>query len=517
MLSLPWFNRVNDLCYVCSRDTQTFIADGILPVMGDPAAAARVRQVPTFEQFDPVIFKGLRKSYVRYTKHVAAVEKGTTLPPAPGLSKFKVADLSLEATGYPRVPDPIRNVNNIETNVTQQQIIRSYFRKHYGMREFIKILSPIDCASDLAAGKDGPIPYKTIVPEWKEYVDPKYFPEGISFKDPSKYLTEESNSILKLWRARRDRGEVYFRFKCVMGSDKLPDEPDYPEGIFENLRSPTVVDLGGRTSRVQRKEQSSEEESDEDQVIRTRTRITSPEEDEGSEVEGPGEDPQPDTGAEVGEPSTGAEVGERRKKVGDQRIPKRYRKWTPEEGEESDGEGQDNDFQSRSLPGIVEEDEEEDHMQNLGRGRRTQKARILSVGSDEDIATSSPKAIPRAPQRIAISPTFDSSPTLAGSSPLVRKRTGRRALLTPDSTADSNEGSPVRRTLRPRGTATTGTATAGTAAAGTAAMGTVARGKASAETATKGTAIKGKGIVGTTSKVTTKVVAKRLTGKGKKS
>ena len=88
---------------------------------------------------------------------------------------------------------------------------------------------------DLAAGKDGPVPYKTILPEWKEYVNPKYLPKGIPLKDPSKYLTEESNSILKPWRACQDKGEIYFRFECIVRSDKLPVEPDYPNSIFKDL------------------------------------------------------------------------------------------------------------------------------------------------------------------------------------------------------------------------------------------------------------------------------------------
>jgi hypothetical protein len=346
----------------------------------------------------------------------------------------------------------------------------------------------------LAAGKEGPIPYKAIVTEWKEYVDPKYFPRGISFKDPSKYLTDESNSILKLWRTRRDRGEMYFRFKSILGSDKHPEETDYPEGIFENLQSPTVVDFVTRRSQVQDKDQSSDEDSDETQVIRNRMRIRSPE--EGSEIG------EPDTGAEVEEPDAGAEVG-------DDRIPARYRRWSPEDAEVSDEQGQDNDDQAGSLPD-VEGDEEEEHVQNLSRGRRSQKARLISVDSDEGITASSPKTIPRAPQRHELSPTFDSSPTLAGSSPMAKRRSGMRSitraagrsLLTPESTVQSTDGSPEGRQLRPRRTATAGAA------------GTVSKDKATAGIPTKGTATKGKSTAGTK---LVKVVAKKGTGKGKKS
>lgn len=359
----------------------------------------------------------------------------------------------------------------------------------------------------MATGRDRPIPYKIVIPEWKEYINPKYFPKGISFKDPSKYLTEEGNSILKLWRARRDRGEMYFRFKAIVGSDKLPEEPDYPEGIFQNLKSPAPVAFGGRTSRAQHSEQSSDDDSDEGQVIRNRARMTSPEE-EGSEVYRPGEGSESGMGPEVGEPGTGAEVdepgiavcaeepgvgtelgqfgggaeveepgmgtelGESGNKVGDQRIPIRYRIWSPENNEESDGQGQDSNTQLRSMPDVGEEDEE-DRIQNVRRGRRSQRERFQSMGP-EDITTSGPKTLPRAPQRRDISP--NSSPTLAGSSPMVKRRGLRRAagrvLLTPDGTAQSADGSPERRQLRPRRTAT-----ADTARMETETMGTRAKGK----------------------------------------
>ena len=132
--------------FKCSRDTQTLIADGVLPipVMVDPAAAQRVRQVPTFEQYDPSMYKALRKSYMKYVKHVSSIEKGTTTVMAPDFSTFKMTNLNLEASSYPWVPNPIRNVNNIETNVTQQQIIHSYFTKHYSMWQSMERISVIN-------------------------------------------------------------------------------------------------------------------------------------------------------------------------------------------------------------------------------------------------------------------------------------------------------------------------------------------------------------------------------------
>ena len=59
------------------------------------------------------------------------------------------------------------------------------------------------------------------------------------FKEPSKYLTDETNSILKLWRERQGNGEVAFKFDFVLGKDKMPMEPNYPTGMFGGLAAGT--------------------------------------------------------------------------------------------------------------------------------------------------------------------------------------------------------------------------------------------------------------------------------------
>ena len=105
----------------------------------------------------------------------------------------------------------------------------------------------------------------------------------------------------------------------------------------------------------------------------------------------------------------------------------------------------------------VDEDEEVDHIQNLNRGRRTQKGRIMSVDSE---GTGSPtKTTPWAPHCLEILPTFDSSPTLAGSSPMTQMtgqlREGTQSktrivacgLLTLEATIQSSQSSPQKRQL----------------------------------------------------------------------
>jgi len=71
----------------------------------------------------------MRKAYLGYTKHIAAIEKGTE--PQMKNTTFTGIDLPYATSGLPQVPGPIRNINGIETQLTQQQIIRTYLTAHY--------------------------------------------------------------------------------------------------------------------------------------------------------------------------------------------------------------------------------------------------------------------------------------------------------------------------------------------------------------------------------------------------
>ena len=157
--------------------------------------------------------------------------------------------------------------------------------------------------------------------------------------------------------------------------------------------------------------------------------------------------------------------GDPGKDLENERIPKRYHLWSLEEGEGPDAQELDNNGEERASN--IDEDDEVDHIQNLNRGRRTQKGRVMSVDSE---GTGSPtKMTPQAPRYLKISATFDSSPTLAGSSPMTQMtgqlREGTRSktrvaahrLLTPEATVQSSESSLQKRQLRPRKTVTMGT------------------------------------------------------------
>jgi len=87
-------------------------------------------QAPTFAQYAPEAFKSMKKSYVGYVKHLATLEKGTEAPVQ--ITKFSDSDLTYATSGLLQVPAAIKNNNGVETRLTQQQIIRSYLKAHYG-------------------------------------------------------------------------------------------------------------------------------------------------------------------------------------------------------------------------------------------------------------------------------------------------------------------------------------------------------------------------------------------------
>ena len=111
------------------HDTQTWVGAG--PRAGSKSSTRQAGiRVPTFEQYAPEVYKGLRKSYRGYSKHVAQLENG--IEPPMRTTTFTGADLTYSTSGLPQVPGPIGNINGIETHVTQQQIIRTYLTAHYG-------------------------------------------------------------------------------------------------------------------------------------------------------------------------------------------------------------------------------------------------------------------------------------------------------------------------------------------------------------------------------------------------
>src|SRR6267378_863412 len=100
----------------CSLDTQDNFGGG---------------SIPTFRQHNPTAYNAIKKAYLTYIKVISSMENGTEL--VQKTTKFGIPDLTYTSNGLPRVPAAIRNIHGVETNLTQQQIIRSYMTKHYSM------------------------------------------------------------------------------------------------------------------------------------------------------------------------------------------------------------------------------------------------------------------------------------------------------------------------------------------------------------------------------------------------
>jgi len=88
----------------------------------------------------------------------------------------------------------------------------------------------------MASGRDGPIPYKAMGSNWRNFVDESNFPSNIGLRDPCRYSTDDTNQILKLWRERQEKGEIPFKFNFILGRSKELEFADYTDGIFDGLR-----------------------------------------------------------------------------------------------------------------------------------------------------------------------------------------------------------------------------------------------------------------------------------------
>ncbi len=138
---------------------------------------------------------------------------------------------------------------------------------------------------DMASGRDGPIPYKAMGSDWKEFMDESDLPKDIAFQDPCKYLTDASNQILKLWRARKAKDEIPFKFTFVVGRDKEPDVTQYPDGIFDGLQPAGPLRRQMSPMSPQDSPQGSEGEGEEYNEPRLRKSKAAWSDDEEEEVE----------------------------------------------------------------------------------------------------------------------------------------------------------------------------------------------------------------------------------------
>ena len=250
----------------------------------------------------------------------------------------------------------------------------------------------------MASGRDGPIPYKAIGSDWKDFMDESKFPKDIVFQDPYKYLTDASNQILKLWRGRQDRDEIPFKFNFIFGFNKKPEVTEYPDGIFGlHPAGPLVPQISEELQQRDSTEESEEEGSE--QELRLRTRKAA---------------------------------------------------WSDDEEEEVEPEG--SLTEERETLDIIGPQGDDVIQHQVKKPRRPRKV----ISSEDESPRVTPRGIPR-----ANSPTnFKSSPTLAGSSPIVQGKTTRQplrgrskrsvALLTPEPSQTHSPTPEPSRELRSR-------------------------------------------------------------------
>ncbi len=219
----------------------------------------------------------------------------------------------------------------------------------------------------MASGRDGPIPYKAIGSDWKDFMDELKFPKDIVFQDPCKYLTDASNQILKLWRARQDRDEIPFKFNFIFGFNKEPEVTGYPNGIFDDLHPAGLLI-------PQILEESQQRDCTEE-----------------SEEEGSEEEP---------------------------RFKKSKAAWSNDEEEEVEPEGSTEERGTLDIIGPQGDDLIQHRVKKPGRPRKV-------ISSEED---ESPRVTPHRRPRANSPANVNSSPTLAGSSPIVQGKTTHQPL-----------------------------------------------------------------------------------------
>ena len=226
----------------------------------------------------------------------------------------------------------------------------------------------------------------------------------------SRYKGTETHSILSLWRARQEKGEIAFRFGQYSGAEKEPALALYNDSLFEGLKD--AVDINPHISQTQL-DSRSEEDEDED-------------EDEDEEE---GEAPWPRQQLAV-DPIDGSEEESEESRIVD---PLTSRASETQGITEDPGEN-DQAFAltatwprpgRRSLsptysdtPWVIQK--------SRPAARPLKPRRRMIESEDDDDTQTTPQTT-----RAALSPIMGSSPTLAGSSPPAQKVTRRQPVGRP--------------------------------------------------------------------------------------
>ena len=259
---------------------------------------------------------------------------------------------------------------------------------------------------------------------WEDYIDPIYLPPRIQFMEISRYKGAETHSILTLWRARQEKGEIPFRFRQYIGPEKEPMLALYDDTMFEGLMDAIHIDPHISQSGLE-----SDSQEDEEDGVAPWPR---------QQMAADDIDPSDDESEES------------------DRVDPLTSRGGQEEG--VDGHQQES---NRTLPLAATQirpgrtalsptyDDPPRVRQKNQPAARAPRPRRKVIESEEDDNTRTTHQTPRVP----LTPIIDSSPTLAGSSPLVQKPTASRqrsrprasqqkVLPTPDASQTSTPAPP---------------------------------------------------------------------------
>jgi len=199
-----------------------------------------------------------------------------------------------------------------------------------------------------------------------------------------------------LWRRRQQNGEVAFKFENYVGADKEPEEAEYAEGMFEDLGPAARIEAHDPQDRLCGNSQGEEEEEDSDDYSIRRRRSggsDSSEEERSDETNKTEQGTHRQRGKEtINEEGLGEAL--QALKTG---IPRR----------------------TRTRMALSPTQDEDSPRQVRPRTNARAKARKAIISEEDDapqeLVPSTPNTLQHTEQ------VFNSSPTLAGSSPCIEK------------------------------------------------------------------------------------------------
>ena len=213
------------------------------------------------------------------------------------------------------------------------------------------------------------------------------------FMEISRYKGAETHSILTLWRGRQAKGEVAFKFEQYVRPEKEPTMARYDTDAFEGL-----LDAQRIESHIQQTgmdSDSQEEEGDEDDEVpwprQSKAADASDDESEGTQRM------EPLTSRVSNEGVDGDQHGS------EESLPLASRKHKP---------------RTAISPTYDDPPWVAPKKRQVGRAPR---AKRNLIESEDDIGQVTPRT-----HALDVTPNIDSSPTLAGSSPLVQRPTKRQ-------------------------------------------------------------------------------------------